>query len=153
MPQKIGSIDTRTTKEKAEFQLMLKCITDLYLTAQVLILLDGSYASRFWTLTEAWCSMQTATAKGLVPSTEENRRYTIKHIHTADDKHDVHGLVDKVSKKTVAEMVSHLEKPDVLVTNAKDKQTILPKIRKYDEEVIQGFKKPQSDQSPSKPNS
>jgi predicted transcriptional regulator len=80
--------------------------------------------------------MQTATAKGLVPSTEENRRYTIKHIHTADDKHDVQGLVDKVSKKTVAEMVSHLMKPDVLVINAKDKDTILPKILKYDEEVI-----------------
>jgi hypothetical protein len=156
MPQKIGSvggIDTRSLKERAKFQLMLECIPNLYLTAQVLILLDGSYASRFWTLTEAWCSMQTATAKGLVPSTEENRRYTIKHIHTADDKHDVHGLIDKVSKKTAAEMVSHLEKPDVLVTNAKDKETILPKILKYDEEVTQRFKKPQSDQSPSQPNS
>ena len=157
MPQKIGGIDTRTPKEKAEFQLMLECITDLYLTAQVLILLDGSYASRFWTLTEAWCSMQTATAKGLVPSTEENRRYTIKHIHTADDKHDVQGLVDKVSKKTVAKMVRHLMKPDILVINAKDNDTILPKILKYDEEVIKGFengfKKPQSHQSPSQPNS
>ena len=155
MPQKIGSvggIDTRSLKERAEFQLMLECIPNLYLTAQVLILLDGSYASRFWTLTEAWCSMQTATAKGLVPSTEENRRYTIKHIHTADDKHDVQGLVDKVSKKTVAEIVSHLKKPDVLVTNAKDKETILPMIQKIDEKVIQVFnnrvKKLQSPQSP-----
>jgi hypothetical protein len=152
MPQKIGSIDTRTTKEKAEFQLMLKCITDLYLTAQVLILLDGSYASRFWTLTEAWCSMQTATAKGLVPSTEENRRYTIKHIHTADDKHDVQGLVEKVSKKTVAEIVSHLENPDVNVTNAKDKETMLPVIRATETRILEGFndgfQKLQSPQSP-----
>ena len=51
MPQKIGRIDARSKEERAEFQLMLKCITNLYLTAQVLILLDGSYASRFWTLT------------------------------------------------------------------------------------------------------
>jgi hypothetical protein len=40
----------------------------------------------------------------------------------------------------------------VNVTNAKDKQTILPKIQKYDEDVIQvfknGVKKPQSPQSP-----
>jgi len=156
MPQKIGGIDKRTREEKAEFQLMLKCVTDLYLTAQVLILLDGSYASRFWTLTEAWCSMQTATAKGLVPSTEENRRYTIKHIHTADDKHDVQGLVDKVSKKTVAEIVSHLENPDVNVTNAKDKLDMLPVISATEAHVVEGFKngfkngfqKLQSPQSP-----
>ena len=156
MPQKIGGIDKRTREEKAEFQLMLKCVTDLYLTAQVLILLDGSYASRFWTLTEAWCSMQTATAKGLVPSTEENRRYTIKHIHTADDKHDVQGLVDKVSKKTVAEIVSHLENPDVNVTNAKDKETMLPVIRATETRIMEGFKNgfqklqsPPSDSTPA----
>jgi hypothetical protein len=152
MPQKIGGIDKRTREEKAEFQLMLTCIADLYLTASVLILLDGSYASRFWTLTEAWCSMQTATAEGLVPSTEENRRYTIKHIHTADDKHDVQGLVDKVSKKTVAEIVSHLENPDVNVTNAKDKETMLPVIRATETRILEGFKngfqKLQSPQSP-----
>jgi hypothetical protein len=64
MPQKIAT-DTRTLKEKAEFQLMRERIVDLCLTARVLILLDGSYASRFWTLTEAWCSMQTATRDGL----------------------------------------------------------------------------------------
>jgi hypothetical protein len=64
MPQKIAT-DTRTLKEKAEFQLMREFIVDLCLTARVLILLDGSYASRFWTLMEAWCSMQTATRDGL----------------------------------------------------------------------------------------
>ena len=96
--------------------------------------------------------MQTATAEGLVPSTEENRRYTIKHIHTADDKHDVQGLVDKVSKKTVAEIVSHLENPDVNVTNAKDKETMLPVIRATETRILEGFKngfqKLQSPQSP-----
>jgi hypothetical protein len=96
--------------------------------------------------------MQTATAKGLVPSTEENRRYTIKHIHTADDKHDVQGLVEKVSKKTVAEIVSHLENPDVNVTNAKDKETMLPVIRATETRILEGFndgfQKLQSPQSP-----
>jgi hypothetical protein len=62
MPQKIeDGTDCRKPKEKAEFDLMLSLITDLYLTAHVLILLDSSYACRFWTLTEAWCSMQTVT--------------------------------------------------------------------------------------------
>jgi hypothetical protein len=118
---------------------MLSAIADLYLTAQVLILLVGSYASRFWTLTEAWCSMQTATAEGLKPATEE-RRYTIKCIHTADEKHDVEGLVEKVSKKTPKQIFDHLSKPDVNVTNAKDKQDMLPVIQKTDEHVIEGFK-------------
>jgi hypothetical protein len=133
--------DDRTVMEKAEFQLMLAAIADLYLTAHVLILLDGSYASRFWTLTEAWCSMQMVTPEGLNPATEaERRRYTIKCIHTADEKHDVEGLVEKVSKKTPKQIFDHLSKPDVNVTNAKDKQDMLPVIQKTDEHVIEGFK-------------
>ena len=170
MPQKIGGIDFRLQKERAEFQLMLECITNLYLTAQVLILLDGSYASRFWTLTEAWCSMQTATKDGLensISSTEDadftgsdvkvGSRCTIKCIHNAAKDTTSKGLVNLVSTQTPEGMHGILKKPDVDVTNAKDKDTTLPKILEYNEEVIQTFKngskKPQSDQSPSQPNS
>ena len=171
MPQKIGGIDARTQKERAEFQLMLECIPNLYLTAQVLILLDGSYASRFWTLTEAWCSMQTATKDGLknsISSTEDadftgsdvkvGSRCTIKCIHNAAKDTTSKGLVDLVATKTPVEIYGILEKPDVGVTNAKDKETMLPKILKIDEDVIEGFengfKKLQSEhQSPSQPNS
>ena len=140
MPQKIGGIDSRTPKEKAEFQLMLTCITDLYLTASVLILLDGSYASRFWTLTEAWCSMQTATSDGLQPSTEAKRRYTISCIHNATIETTAKGLVDLVSTKKPTEMYKILASPDVNVTNAKDKEDMLPVIQKTHEHVIEGFK-------------
>jgi hypothetical protein len=131
--------DDRTPKEKAEFQLMLKCSNDLYLTAQVLILLDGSYASRFWTLTEAWCSMQTATPEGLRPATEAECRYTIKCIHNADVEHDAKGLVSKVSTRTPEAMYEILASPDVNVTNAKDKQTMLPVIQKTNTHVIEMF--------------
>jgi hypothetical protein len=140
MPQKIGGHDSRTLKEKAEFQLMLTCITDLYLTASVLILLDGSYASRFWTLTEAWCSMQTATSNGLQPSTEAKSRYTISCIHNATIETTAKGLVDLVSTKKPEEMYEILKKPDVNVTNAKDKDTMLPKILEINARVIEGFK-------------
>eukprot|EP00900_Chrysochromulina_parva_P018416 jgi/Chrpa1/26576/Chrysochromulina_OHIO_Genome00013222-RA len=140
MPQKIRGIDSRTPKEKAEFQLMLTCITDLYLTASVLILLDGSYASRFWTLTEAWCSMQTATSDGLRPSTEAERRYTISCIHNATIETTAKGLEDLVSTKKPTEMYEILKKPDVNVTNAKDKEDMLPVIQKTHEHVIEGFK-------------
>ena len=153
MPQKIGGIDTRTLKEKAEFQLMLKCITDFYLTAQVLILLDGSYASRFWTLTEAWCSMQTATEDGIhnsISKTEEavftgagvqvGSRCTIKCIHNAAQETTSKGLVDLVATKTPENMYKILEKPDVNVTNQKDKEAMLPVIQKTNKHVIEGFK-------------
>ena len=140
MPQKVRLIhsdrDWRTPKELAEFDLMLAAITDMYLTARILILLDGSYVSRFWTLTEAWCSMQKATRDGLKPATEdEQRRYTIKCIHNATEKHDGEGLVEKVSEKKPEEMHGILKKPDVNVTNAKDKEAMLPKILEYDSHV------------------
>ena len=133
--------DDRTPMEKAEFQLMLAAIADLYLTARVLILLDGSYASRFWTLTEAWCSMQTVTPEGLRPATEAERRYTISCIHNATDEHDAKGVVDKVSTKTPEEMYRILKKPDVNVTNSKDKEAMLPVLRKINEHVIETFRK------------
>jgi hypothetical protein len=141
MPQNMGGfgLDTRTLKEKAEFQLMLSAIADLYLTAQVLILLDGSYASRFWTLTEAWCSMQTATSEGLQPSTEAERRYTIKCIHNATIETTAKGLEDLVSTKKPTEMYDILKKPDVNVTNDKDKDTMLPKILEINVRVKDGF--------------
>ena len=131
--------DDRTVMERAEFKLMLTAITDMYLTAHVLILLDGSSASRFWPLMEAWCSMQTVTSDGLRPAKEAERRYAIKCIHTATDKHDGSGLVDKVSTKTPDEMFDHPKKPDVDVTNKKDKETMLPKILEIDGHVIKTF--------------
>ena len=133
--------DDRTLREKAEFKLMLNAIPDLYLTARVLILLDGSYASRFWTLTEAWCSMQTVTPEGLRPAKDEERRYTIKCIHNANDKHDGEGLVEKVSKNEPKEMYDLLKRPDVNVTNAKDKETMLPVLKKIEEHVKETFQK------------
>jgi len=139
MPQSNYGIDDRTPMEKAEFQLMLSAITDLNLTAHVLILIDGSYASRFWTLFEAWCSMQTVTPEGLRPATEAERRYTIECIHNATDEYDAKGLVDKVSTKTPDEMYRILEKPDVNVTNAKDKEIMLPIIQKTNDKVIETF--------------
>jgi hypothetical protein len=68
MPQRSESAhrsgtDDRTPAEKAEFDLMLKAIADLYLTAKVLILLDTMYRTRFWTTMEGWCSMQQVTSE------------------------------------------------------------------------------------------
>ena len=55
----------RSASDEAEFSLMLAAIADLYLTSNVLILLDNTYMTRFWTLMEAWCAMMTATSGGV----------------------------------------------------------------------------------------
>jgi hypothetical protein len=140
MPQKVDGVDTRTPKDKAEFQLMLAAITDMYLTARVLILLDTSYVSRFWTLTEAWCSMQMVTSDGLRPATEAERRHTIECIHNADE-YVIKVLVNKVSTQTPDGMYRILKKPDVQITNAKDKEAMLPKILKVNEHVVETFQR------------
>jgi len=162
MPQRFnenGLPDCRNPKEKAEFELMLSLIADLYLTAHVLILLDSSYASRFWTLTEAWCSMQTATPEGLLSNSDMSQgegelghelassdptelrtqlRYTIACIHNAADKHR-EALKELVATKTPSQMVQILKKPDVNVTNQKDKKAMLPKIETMNRRVVETF--------------
>jgi hypothetical protein len=116
--------------------------------------------------------MQTATKDGLsssISSTEDadftgsdvqvGSRCTIKCIHNAATTKETtsKGLVDLVATQTPEGMHGILKKPDVDVTNKKDKEKMLPKILEYNKEVIQTFKngskKPQSDQSPSQPNS
>jgi hypothetical protein len=97
--------------------------------------------------------MQTATKDGLrdsISSTEDAdfkgsdvqvlSRCTIKCIHNLAKETTGKGLVDLVATKTLEEMHDILEKPDVFVTNAKDKETMLPRILEYNEYVIQGFK-------------
>lgn len=145
MPQKsavcAAGEDDKTAEEKAIFGLMLDSIVDLYMTAQVLILLDGSYLSRFWTLTEAWCSMQQATTEGLRASKADEIRYTIMNIHNAEEE-QIRFLEDKVRTKGPKEMYKMLAKPDVLVTNLKDKENILPKVKEFDTHAIEQMTAP-----------
>ena len=48
MPQKHGMKRSQTPAEREEFKAMLPNVNLLYLFTQVLILMDLSYASRFW---------------------------------------------------------------------------------------------------------
>ena len=104
-------------------------------------------------------SMEDADFKG--SDVQVGSRCTIKCIHNAAPVHHAattsKGLVDMVATTAPEGMHGILKKPDVNVTNAKDKETILPKIRNIDEDLIQGFtngfKKLQSPQSPSQPKS
>ena len=69
----------RTKLEKIEFSHMLRNVNLLYLGMRVLILLDLSYMSRFWTQFEAWLSMQQCTTRGLVPAPDVGRRCKDPH--------------------------------------------------------------------------
>ena len=86
MPQRSSGCpadkDDRTPAEKAEFDLMLSAIADLYLTAKVLILLDTMYRTRFWTTMEGWCSMQQVTSEeGDRPACTCSRRRPLPSPH------------------------------------------------------------------------
>ena len=138
MPQRSGSAhrsgtDDRTPAEKAEFNLMLSAIADLYLTAKVLILLDTMYRTRFWTTMEGWCAMQKVTSQGVRPAKEGEARHTVSCIHNATKK-DQEALLE-MSTKTPTEISDFLASPDVAVTNKKDKTTMLPIVGKTDEHV------------------
>ena len=126
--------------EKKEFEVMLPNINLLYLLTQVLILLDLSYMSRFWTQLEAYLSMRKLQSNGLVSTPNEERRYVIKCIHNAPVAFE-YELTKMWAHKTVDEAYDVLIKPDVKVTNSKDKSVQLPKLKRLQEFVVSQFDK------------
>ena len=115
----------------------------LYLGTQVLILLDLSYVSRFWTQFEAWLSMQFATPSGLKSAVgTRNTRHHIVAIQNAAAQSELYtkALVDNWAEKTPEQAFEFLSKPDVTVTNQSDKDGQLPKIKSLGETVQGAFK-------------
>jgi hypothetical protein len=96
----------------------------LYLGTQVLILLDLSYVSRFWTQFEAWLSMQFATPDGLKSAigNTHNERQHIVAIQNAAAQSDTFTkmLIDQWATKSPQQAFEFLSKPDVTVTNQSD---------------------------------
>jgi len=123
----------KTEVEDVEFTTMLPNINLLYLFCSVLILLDGSYMSRFWTQFEAFLSFRKVTPNGLDPTPLSERRDAIICIHNADSEFDPPKLRKMWGDKTAEQAYAILEKPDVKVTNQKDKDMQLPKLKKLNE--------------------
>jgi len=140
LPQRntIGN-DDRSSQDLADFERMLKAIADLYLSMRVLILLDLSYFGRFWTLLEAWCAMKSVTATGLKTAMERERRFAIACIHNAPSSLEA-TLVDLLASKSLIEARSMLAQPDIVVTNAKDKEQMLRILESIEAHVKQVFK-------------
>lgn len=117
---------------------MLLNINHLYVGMRVLILLDLSYPSRFWTQYEAWLAMQSVSEKGLHPTPKESRRCVIVPISNANSM-AVESLESMWAQKTPEEAHAALSRPDVHVTNETDKEVHLPKILTFNEKVRASF--------------
>ena len=110
----------RTEQEQIEFLAMLKEINLLFLASSVLIIMDRTYMSRFWTQYEAWLSMMQVSDEGLVAADAATSRATIITIHGAP-QYLVDALKQEWSDCTPALAHEKLSQPDISVTNQKDK--------------------------------
>jgi hypothetical protein len=129
----------RSPAESVEFKHMLKHANLLYLGTRVLILLDLSYIGRFWTLFEAWLSMQSVHAEGLKPAAPEEKRFEIVPVHGAN-KITGESLESMWAERTPQEAYDLLKEPDVTVTNLSDKEVQLVKLMQLDEEVREAMR-------------
>ena len=129
---------TRTEEQKVEFKVMLRNINMLYLGVTVLILLDISYMSRFWTQFEAWLSFMQGSKVGLVSAPRHQRRGVIKPIHNATRK-AAEQLVDMWADRDSKQAKVTLGAPDVTVTNESDKEEQLQKVLRFDARISELF--------------
>lgn len=125
----------RTPAQRFEFGRMLPRVNWLYLGARVLLLIDISYVSRFWTLLEAWLATRAVTGGGLVEASAAERRYAIRPIHNASAV-----LAEEVVRiwSSFATEVAYaqLSEPDVSVTNARDKGMQLETLLRLNTEAM-----------------
>ena len=121
----------KTEVERVETATMLPNINLLYLGCSVLILLDLSYLSRFWTQLEAYLSLRKISTRGLVDTPDNERRLTVRCLHNAPlDLERI--LIEMWATKTTDEAHDILAQPDVTVTNQSDKLAQLPKLFRLD---------------------
>jgi len=128
----------KSPAEKVHFDFMLQNVNLLYLGLKVIILLENSYVGRFWTQFEAWLSMQTPSAEGLMPSSgpADQSRYEIVPIYSTNT-HLTDSLRETWGSKAPDEARDVLSEPSVTVTNMGDKKTQLKKLLKFNDQVKQ----------------
>ena len=129
----------RTRAEKVLFKWMLSNVNLLYLGASVLLVVDISYLSRFWTQFEAWLSMQTTSSQGLLAAPADERRCTIVCIHNASAGSEDEKLIKMWSQATAEDARKVLKSNDVVVTNQGDKDQQLDKTANLNDEVRAAF--------------
>ena len=126
--------EEKTAPQEADLRRMLAQVNLLYLGTSVLILLDLSYLSRFWTQFEAWLSMQQATTGKLCRASGSERRETIITIYNGTPT-AARLLLEQWQNVTPERAMEVLAKPDVTVTNQKDKTTQIERLGIFAENV------------------
>ena len=129
----------RSGPDKAEFKRMLPRINMLYLGCSVLLIVDNTYATRFWTQFEAWLAMRKCTANGLGPAKEGEERFVIRCIHLAKDKWQGGQLREMWQEATADQAYETLSSADVMVTNQSDKEIQLTKLKPLNQQVQGAF--------------
>ena len=122
----------RTEAELVEFRTMLSNVNLLYLGCSVLILLDGTYLSRFWTQFEAWLSMRTIELQAEEPlrsATVQEKRYFIECLHSGDIEYEGRKLEDVWGPANLEFACRYLQMDDVMVTNKSDKEQQIEKLK------------------------
>ena len=123
----------RTRLEDESFYWMLKNMSMLYIGCAVLILLDRSYQSRFWTSFEAWLALREATAEGLVNApcptdtgaaegglAQLSDRTSVATVYDAPSAL-IQSLQEEWATCTREKAREKLSSPDIGVSNGKDK--------------------------------
>jgi len=127
----------RAPTERSELTLMLPNVALLYLGCSVLVLLDQAFTQRFWLGFELWCSLQTATASGLVATSEIQRRCRVVPLEGV-----AHTFADEVKeewrKRSSDAAYYKLSQPELLVSNASDREVVLAKLLQLAELVQSG---------------
>ena len=120
----------KTPAQFADFKRMLSQVNFLYLGTSVLILLDLSYLSRFWTQFEAWLAMQQAATGKLCRATGFERRETIVTIYNGTAT-AVKLLEEQWADVSPEQAMAVLATPDVTVTNESDKTTQIERLKVF----------------------
>jgi hypothetical protein len=127
--------EDRSQADLAAFRWMLSNVDLLYLSASVLLMVDLSYVSRFWTQFEAWLSFQTCADDGLQPANLQTMRCTMVPILNGTD-----AMCNEVRLMWMGKTpeLAHdvLSLPDVTVTNARDKAMFLPRLKQMNMTVM-----------------
>ena len=116
----------------------------LYLGCTILILVDREYLKRFWTQFEAWVAMRKSSESGLVDvKKDEEKRWVIvapteTNLRAAKKIKEL--LEESWQTTTVEDAEKTLNQDDIDVTNQKDKEIMLPKLKQLDvdSEIFKG---------------
>lgn len=123
----------RTEAEASSFRTMLAHVNWLYASTTVLLLVDLSYISRFWTQLEAWLAVQVATPHGLRSDPRAPRMHAVPLYNAT--RALIACVYEMWASRTPWQVVHVLGHPDVTVTNASDKDQQLTRLLALDDRV------------------